>query len=72
MGSKPPAAVGVRVSKGERHDFGAAVPSSISASSLKQGRARSLVKSSPELVELIRPAWPFLQNSYPHASFDLQ
>ena len=25
-GSKTPAAVGVRISKGERHDFGAAAP----------------------------------------------
>ena len=26
MGGKPPAAVGVRISKGERHDFGTAAP----------------------------------------------
>ena len=33
-GSKPPAAVGVRISMGERHDFVASVPLSTRASSL--------------------------------------
>ena len=56
-GSKPPAAVGVRISKGERHGFGAAAPLSSRASSLEQGGAGGPVKSSPKLVELIGPAW---------------
>ena len=38
VGSKPPAAVGVRISKGEGHDFGVAAPFSTKTSSL-QGRA---------------------------------
>ena len=49
-GSKPPAAVGVRISKGERRDFGAAAPLSTRASSLEQGRAGGPVESSPKLV----------------------
>ena len=36
MGSKPPAAVGVRISKGERHDLGAAAPFSTKLSSLSE------------------------------------
>ena len=36
-GSKPPAAVGVLISKGERHDFGAVAPLPTRASSLEQG-----------------------------------
>ena len=38
VGSKPPAAVGVRISKGERHDFGAAPPFLTKTSSLKGER----------------------------------
>ena len=38
VGSKPPAAIGERISKGERHDLGAAAPLSIRASSLEQGK----------------------------------
>ena len=38
VGSKPPAAVGERISKGGRHDLGAAAPFSTRASS-SQGRA---------------------------------
>ena len=52
VGSEPPAAVGERISKGERHDLGAAAPLSTRASSLKQGSAEGLVKSSPKLAEL--------------------
>ena len=37
-GSKPPVAVSVNISTGERHDFGAALPLSTRASSL-EGRA---------------------------------
>ena len=52
--SKLPAAVGVRASKGERHDFGTATSLPTRAFSLKQGRAGGPVKSSPKLVELGR------------------
>ena len=50
-GSKPPGAVSVRVSTGERHDFGAAVPLSTRASSLQQGRAIGSVESSLDLLQ---------------------
>ena len=50
MKSKPPAAVVVRISKGERHDLGAAAPFSTRTSSL-QGRAVGLV-FTPKLVEV--------------------
>ena len=51
IGSKPPAAVVVRISKGGRHDLGAAAPLSISVFSLEQGSARGPVQSSSKLVE---------------------
>ena len=51
--SKPPAAVGVRISTGEEHGFGATAPLSTSASFLEQGRAGSPVESSPKLVRHI-------------------
>ena len=54
-GSKPPAAVGVRISKGERHKFGAAAPLSTRALSLEQERVEGPVESSPMLVRHIRP-----------------
>ena len=50
-GSKPPAAVGVSISKGERHDFGAVTPLPTRVSFLEQGRAGGPVESSPKLVE---------------------
>ena len=37
VGSKPPAAVGERISKGGIHDLGAAAPLATRASSLEQG-----------------------------------
>ena len=49
VGSKPPAAFGVRISKGEIHDFGAAAPFSIKTSFL-QGRAGGSA-FTPKLVE---------------------
>ena len=52
-GSKPPAVIEERISKGERHDLGAAAPLSIRASSLEQGSAGVPVQSSPKLVEQI-------------------
>ena len=39
VGSKPPAAVVVRIFKGGRHDLGAAAPLSTRTSSLEQGSA---------------------------------
>ena len=48
-GSKPPAAVGERISKGERHYFGAAVTFSTKTSSL-QGRAGGSA-FTPKLAE---------------------
>ena len=51
-GSKPPAAVNVRISTGERQDFGAATPLSTTVSSL-QRRAGGSVESSPKLVRHI-------------------
>ena len=51
--SKPPAAVGERISKGEIHDLGATAPLSTRAFFLEQGSAGGPVKSSPKLVELI-------------------
>ena len=39
VGSTPPAAVVVRISKGERHDLGAAAPLPTKALSPEQGRA---------------------------------
>ena len=50
--SKRPVAVGERISKGERHDLGAAAPLPTRASSLlEQGRAGGPVESPPKLVE---------------------
>ena len=53
VGGKPPTAVGVRISTGERHGFGAAAPSSTRASSLEQRRVGGPVESSPKLVRQI-------------------
>ena len=53
VGSKPPAAFGVRISKGERHDFGAVAPLLTRAPSLEQEISGSPVKSPPKLVELL-------------------
>ena len=51
--SKPPAAVVVRIFKGERHDLGAAASLPTRASSPKQGRAEGPVESPPKVVEHI-------------------
>ena len=50
VGSKPPAAVSVRISTGEKHVFGAPAPLSTRVSSLEQGRVVGPMKSSPKLV----------------------
>ena len=51
VGTKPPAAVGKRISKDGRHDWGAASPLSTMTSSL-QGRAGGSA-IMPKLVELV-------------------
>ena len=43
-GSKPPAAVSVRISTGERHGFGTTAPLSTRTSSLEQARAGGQVE----------------------------
>ena len=53
-GSRPPAAVSVRISAGERQGFGASVTLSTRTSSLR-GRARGSAVM-PKLVELVGPA----------------
>ena len=53
MGTKPPAAVGERVSKDRRQDLGAAARLSTRAFFPEQGNAGGPVQSSPELVEHI-------------------
>ena len=53
MGSKPPVAVGVRILKSERHDFGAAAPLSTKTSSLR-GRVGGSA-FTPKVVELFGP-----------------
>ena len=70
VGSKPPAAISVRISTGERHDFGAVVPMSTKTSSLR-GRAGDSA-FIPKLVELVGPAWTLFADNYPHASLELQ
>ena len=62
VGSKPRAADVVRISKGGRHDLGAAAPLSTRASFLEQGSAGGPVQSSLKLWD--QPVW---QNGYPHA-----
>ena len=53
-GSEPPVVVVVRISPGDRHDFGASVLSSTRASSLHIiGRAGGSVESPPKLVRRI-------------------
>ena len=71
VGSKPPAAVVVRISRGERHALGATEPLSTRASSLEQGSAGGPVQSSPKLVEQIGSGSTGSQNSYLHASLEL-
>ena len=51
MESKPPAAVVVRISKGERHDLDAAAPFSTTTSSLQGGVGGSAF--TPKLIELV-------------------
>ena len=53
VGSKPPAAVGERISKNGRQNLGAAAPLSTRAFYPEQGGAGGPVQSSPKLVEHI-------------------
>ena len=69
VGIKPPAAVVVCTSKGERHDLGAAATFSTTTSSL-QGRAGGST-FTPKLVEHIGSGSTRWQKSYPHASLVL-
>ena len=68
MGTKPPGAVGERISKDERHDSCDVAPSSTKTSSL-QGRSGGLA-STPKVIEVFSVHLePFVQQySYPHAS----
>ena len=52
-GSKPAATVGERISKGERHNLGAAMPLPTRALPLEQGTGGGPVRSPPELVDHI-------------------
>ena len=70
-GSKPPAAVGVRLFTSERHGFGAAAPLSTMASSQK-GRAGGSVESYRSWLDTLADQHrPFLQTSCPYALLDL-
>ena len=71
VGSKPQAAVVVRIFNDERHELGAAAPLPTSTSSPEQGRAESSVEPPPKLVEQSGRDQPGSQNSYPHASLEL-
>ena len=62
VGSKPPVAVVVRISKDGRHDLGDAAPFSTKTSS-PQGRAGGWSSGRVQ---------PRLQSSYPHASLEMQ
>ena len=55
MGSKPPVAVAVRISKDERYDFDAAAPFTTKTSSL-QGRAGGSA-FTPRVVGVVEPSW---------------
>ena len=53
--TKSLAAVSVRISKGERHDFGASAPFSTKTSSLQERAGGS--GFTAKLVEQVGPAW---------------
>ena len=62
-GSKPPAALGERISKSERHGFGASAPLLTTTSSLR-GRAEGSAVM-PKLVKLVGPASTLFADSSP-------
>ena len=62
-GSKPPAAVSVRISTAERHSFGAAALLSTKTSSLRGRAGGSAVM--PKLVELVELHEPFSRTAIP-------
>ena len=70
-GSKPPAAVGERISKGERHDLGVAAPLPIRASPFEQEKAGGPVESPPKLVEHIGSGSTRFAEQLSHASLEL-
>ena len=57
VGSKPPAAVGVCISRGERHSFGTAAPLSTKTSSLQRRAGGSAF--TPKMVEIFGPSRAF-------------
>ena len=69
VGSKPPAAVSVRISTGENHGFGTAAPLSTKTSSLRVRAGGSTFM--PNCSNLSGRLGPFLQNIYPHFPLDL-
>ena len=73
-GSKTPADVGVRISKGERHDFGAAAPLSIRGHHpLSKGELEARWSHHQSCwSDTSRRDRPGSQNSYSHASLELQ
>ena len=70
VGSKPLAAVSMCISTGARHGFGAAAPLSIKTASLQEEREVQL--SCRNWSNWSGRFGPYLQNSYPHASLELQ
>ena len=54
-GSKPPAAVVVRISMGARHDSGDAAPFSTKTSSMQERAGGSAF--TPKQVEVVGPSW---------------
>ena len=63
-GSKPPAAVGVRISTGKRHDFGGSAPLSTKPSSLyirRAGGSAILLK----LAKLVGPSTVLAEELFP-------
>ena len=63
VGDTPLAAVVVRISKGERDDFGAAAPFSTKTSSLQGGAGYSAF--TPKLVKHFGPAWTLFAEQLP-------
>ena len=68
-GSKPPAAVSLRISSGKQHGFGAAVPYRPRRHPCEGGREVQL--SCRSWSNLSGRLEPFLQNSYPYSTLDL-
>ena len=69
--SKPPADVVESISKGERHDLGAAAPLPTRALSPEQGKDGGPVKPPPKLVEHIGSGSTRFAEQLSHASLEL-